>query len=136
MEMFLRSLQVGDIFVVLQCDIDGNSPFPPPDFFFLFFPFFVWHPSNLISFFLSKLSQVAMYQPKGKASCHPLHYRVRFFSLLSDPAVLLCRLFLVKHVEMHNLFELILGIEDRATSIEDAGCSCIVSLYSVGLCLR
>lgn len=70
MEMFLRSLQVGGIFIVVQCDVNGNFPFPPSGFVF-FFSFFVWHLSKFISFFLSKLSQVAMYQPKGKNSCHP-----------------------------------------------------------------
>lgn len=75
-----------------------------------------------------------MFRPKCKNSCHPQHYRVRFFSLLSDSALSLCRLFLVKHVEMHNLFEIILEIEDRATGAEDAGCSCILTRHSVSLC--
>lgn len=75
-----------------------------------------------------------MYQPKGKNNCHPQHYGVRLFSLLSDSALSLFRLFLAKHVEMHNLFEIILEIEDRATGAEDAGCSCILSCHSVSLC--
>lgn len=59
-----------------------------------------------------------------------------FFSFLSDSALSLCRIFLVKHVEMHNLFELILEIEDRAVSTGNAGSSCILSLHSVGLYLQ
>lgn len=89
---------------------------------------------SLLSF-LVNYSRWQCISQKAKKSCHPQNYRVRVSPLLSDSAVSLCRLFLGKHVEMHNLFELILEIEDRATGTEDAGCCCIWSLHSeVSVC--